>query len=50
MSPKTELKHIWDARFAAESIIRFTAGKTRDDYLNTEILRSAVERQFEIVG
>lgn len=43
-------KYIWDARRAAERIARFTAGRSYEDYLSDEMLRSAVERQFEIVG
>lgn len=41
---------LWDARRAAERIIRFTAGRSYDDYLDDDMLRAAVERQFEIVG
>src|SRR5215472_11791876 len=41
---------LWDARRAAERITRFTAGKTYDDYLDDDMLRAAVERQFEIIG
>lgn len=43
-------KYLWDARRAAERIARFTSGRTCDDYLGDEMLRSAVERQFEIIG
>ena len=43
-------KYLWDARRAAERIARFTAGRDYDAYLSDEMLRSAVERQFEIVG
>ena len=39
-------KLLWDARRAAERIVRFTQSKTFDDYLSDEFLRSAVERQF----
>jgi uncharacterized protein with HEPN domain len=35
---------------AAERITRFTAGKSYDDYLDDDMLRAAVERQFEIIG
>ena len=41
---------LWDARRAAELIIRFSGGKTYAEYLNDVMFRSAVERQFEIVG
>lgn len=43
-------KYLWDARRAAEKIARFTAARTFDDYVSDELLRSGVERQFEIVG
>ncbi|MDR3535252.1 MAG: DUF86 domain-containing protein [Acetobacteraceae bacterium] len=43
-------KYLWDARRATERIARFTAGRTFDDYLADDMLRAAVERQFEIIG
>ena|SRR5438105_11423090 len=43
-------KYLWDAQRAAERIVRFTTGRTFDDYVVDEMLSSAVERQFEIVG
>lgn len=43
-------KLLWDARGAAERIARFTADRGFDDYLADDMLRAAVERQFEIVG
>ena len=43
-------KYLWDAQQAAERVARFVAGKSFDDYLADEQLRSAVERQFEIIG
>lgn len=41
---------LWDAHRAAERISRFAAGRSNDDYLNDDMLRAAVERQFEIIG
>jgi uncharacterized protein with HEPN domain len=43
-------KLLWDARRAADRVARFITGKTFADYSQDEFLRSAVERQFEIVG
>lgn len=48
--PPEAAKYVWDALTASERIQRFIHGKTFDDYLADELLRSAVERQFEIVG
>jgi uncharacterized protein with HEPN domain len=39
-----------DIRLAAELLRAFTAGKSFDDYASDAMLRSAVERQFEIIG
>jgi uncharacterized protein with HEPN domain len=43
-------KYVWDALQAADRIVRFTSGKSLDVYEKDELLRSAVERQFEIIG
>jgi uncharacterized protein with HEPN domain len=42
--------YVWDARESADAIARFVGGRTLDDYLADPMLRSAVERQFEIIG
>lgn len=41
---------LWDIRQAADSIVAFVRGRSFDDYAADVMLRSAVERQFEIVG
>ncbi|MBW3563566.1 MAG: DUF86 domain-containing protein [Acidobacteria bacterium] len=43
-------KYLYDLIAAAELIQKFLSGKTLDDYLNDSLLRSGVERQFEIIG
>lgn len=43
-------KYLFDMQQAAELIARFTAGRTFEDYAADPMLRSAVERQFEILG
>lgn len=44
------LKHLWDARRAAELAAEFVAEKTFAEYLQDPLLRSAVERQLQIIG
>jgi uncharacterized protein with HEPN domain len=43
-------KLLWDARAAAERVTRFTTGRTFAEYEADDYFRSAVERQFEIIG
>jgi uncharacterized protein with HEPN domain len=43
-------KYLFDMQQAAELIARFTEGRTFEDYTADPMLRSAVERQFEILG
>ena len=43
-------KRLWDAREGADRIARFIAGRDLDTYLGDDLLRSAVERQFEVIG
>lgn len=50
MKPREILKYLYDIREACDLIAEFTTGKTFDDYTVDAMLRSAVERQFEIIG
>jgi len=42
--------YLWDMLDAALAIQEFTAGGTFDDYSRNKMMRSAVERQLEILG
>ena len=42
--------YVWDAKSAADAIVTFLADRTFEHYKSDLLLRSAVERQFEIVG
>ena len=47
--PET-LKYLFDVAEACRLLAQFTSGKTLADYESDALLRSAVERQFEIIG
>ncbi len=49
MRPETR-KFLWDAARAADRIAEFVSGRSFEDYIADAMLRSAVERQFEILG
>ncbi len=48
--PHDPRKCLEDMRQAADFLVRITAGRTARDYSTDEILRSVVERKFEIIG
>jgi len=48
--PPEVLKFLYDIQQACELIAQFTAGSSADDFRNDAKLRSAVERQFIIIG
>lgn len=43
-------KYLYDISLAVELLVSFTEGRTLADYEQDPMVRSAVERQFEIVG
>lgn len=43
-------KYLYDIGEACRKLSKFTEDKSLDDYVADEFLRSAVERQFEIIG
>jgi uncharacterized protein with HEPN domain len=49
MPPETA-KRVWDAAEACRRIEEFVEGKSRQDFEASALLRSAVERQLEIIG
>ncbi|HQT94811.1 MAG: hypothetical protein B7Z68_09715 [Acidobacteria bacterium 21-70-11] len=49
MQPESR-KYLYDIRAAAERIATFTKGRDVQGFAKDELLRSGVERQFEIIG
>jgi len=43
-------KYLYDVQSAAARLASFVAGRHWQDYRQEAMLRSAVERQFEIIG
>ena len=50
MLPHETKKYFFDIAEACDLIAQFIAGKTLADYQKDPLLRSGVERQFEIIG
>ncbi len=50
MRPRDVRKYLFDMAEACRLIDEFIAGRSFDDYQADAMLRSAVERQLEIVG
>jgi uncharacterized protein with HEPN domain len=48
--PRDVRAFLWDARQAADKIAGFVRGRSHDGYFADAMLRSVVERQFEIIG
>lgn len=50
MKPPEVRKYLFDIAEACDLIAEFVAGKSFEDYARDRMLRSAVERQFEVIG
>jgi uncharacterized protein with HEPN domain len=50
LRPPEVRKYLFDIAEACSLISRFTTGKSFEDYTSDPLLRSGVERQFEIAG
>jgi len=50
MPPDQVCKYLWDVQQAATLLTEFVSGKSFAQYEADAMLRSAVERQFEIIG
>jgi uncharacterized protein with HEPN domain len=48
--PRDARTYLWDAIRAADLVGTFIADRSLGDYRGDDMLRSAVERQFEIIG
>jgi len=47
---KDDLAYLWDMVTAANAVVAFVQGRTLAEYVANLMLRSAVERQVEIIG
>lgn len=43
-------KYLYDISIAADKVSTFLNGKQWEDYVEDDLLRAGVERQFEIIG
>ncbi len=48
--PRDLRKYLYDIDQACQLLVEFTSGKTLQGYQSDAMLRSAVERQFEVIG
>ncbi len=50
MSHRDPQKYLYDMLSSCEFLLKFTRGKTVDDYVNDRGFRSALERELQIIG
>ncbi len=50
MQQRDPRAYLYDISVACARIAEFTAGQSLADYISNAMIRSAVERQFEIIG
>lgn len=50
MSLRDPQKYLYDMLSSCEFLLEFTRGKTVDDYISDRALRSALERELQIIG
>ena len=48
--PRDARAFLWDVQSAAAAILDFVAGLDADAYAASDVIHSAVERKFEIIG
>ena len=48
--PHDPRKSLEDMRHAAEFLLTMTAGRSLEEYRGDEVLRTVIERKFEIIG
>ena len=48
--PKDDSVYLWDMLTASRAVVDFTRGRSLAEYESNLLLRSAVERQIEIIG
>lgn len=48
--PRDARAYLWDVARAAEAIEQFVAGLDVESYAASELVHSAVERKFEVIG
>lgn len=50
MSLRDPQKYLYDMLSSCDFLLEFTRGKTVDHYINDRALRSALERELQIIG